>query len=108
MRSSEAPVRGPGWADVRDYLEAVNNRWGGNWVLSVRLAQHSKNRVTLWILCERFGPPGKSGFGKDTRAGHVFPTSDGLTMPAVMHALLAEVEGRLQDDKGLAERQASF
>lgn len=108
MRSLETQVRGPGWADVREYLVSCGEGWGGNWVLSIRVTRGNGGRDALWVLCERYGPPGKTGLGRDTRTGHVYPTSDGISMPALMHGLLAEVEQRLQDDKGLAERQASF
>lgn len=108
MRSPEAPFRGPGWGDVKDYLEACGSRWGGQWVLSVRLAKRGAVGSTLWVLCERFSAPDKLGNSKARRAGHVYPTSDGINMPALMHGLLAEVEEGLQDDRGVAERQASF
>jgi len=108
MRSSEASFRGPGWGDVRDYLAALSERWGGRWVCSIRVPAGTTAKRELWIVCERFGVPDKSGVEKARRAGHRYPTSDGVSMPALMHGMLADVERQLQDDEGVAERQAAF
>lgn len=108
MGSLQTPLRGPGWADVRVYAEELGNRWGGYFVLTIRLAKGRGGRTDLWVVCERFGMPDKSGIPKVRRSGHVYPCSDGLTMPALMHGLLADVDRMLEDDAGLATRQATF
>jgi hypothetical protein len=104
----KASDRGPIWRDVSELLATMYKRWGGNWVLSVRANPAGVQNGHLWVLCEVTLPTGRTGLSKQLRAGRKYPTSDGLSMPAVMHGLLYDVEGRFEDDRGLAERQASF
>ena len=108
MRSSEAPFRGPGWGDVRDYLAALSERWGGSTVLSVRVSPRGNGRVCLFVLLERTVSVGRSDAVKQSRVSREYPTSDGLNMPGLMFGLLEELDQRLENDSRVSERQASF
>lgn len=108
MGKSEDTTRGPIWSDVRDRLAQFERRWGGTTVLSVRVSPRGNGRVCLFVLLERTVSVGRSDAVKQQRVSREYPTSDRLNMPGLMFGLLEELDGRLEDDSRLAERQASF
>ena len=107
MGKQEVPDRGPIWKDVGELFARLERRWGGIWVLSVRLDPSRGRPGRLFVLCERTASVGRAGYYKQDRASRPYPTSDGLSMPAVMFGLLYEVDGKLEGDSGIAERQAT-
>ena len=100
--------RGPIWRDVGELAARFEQRWGGIWVLSVRLDPGRGRSGHLFVLCERTASVGRAGAFKQTRASGPYPTSDRVSMPSLMCRLLWEVNERLETDRGLATRQASF
>jgi hypothetical protein len=107
MATQESSDRGPIWADVARCIDALTARWGGVWVCTIRPNPGRKRDGDLWLLCERTVAIGRSGAYKQTRAGATYPSSDRLSMPSIVLGLLYGVDQQLQDDSGLAERQAS-
>jgi hypothetical protein len=108
MGKQEMEGRGPIWRDVGELAARFEQRWGGIWVLSVRLDPGRGRRGHLFVLCERTASVGRAGAFKQTRASWPYPTSDGISMPSLMCRLLWEVNERLEADCRLAQRQASF
>ena len=104
----EGGTYGPGWADVEQSIQAFGKRWGGYWTVRIHPATRRGSHWRLSVVCSRrYGSRGSGGDGEDT-VGELYPTSDGISMPALMHKLLYELDRKLESRAGRAERQMRF
>lgn len=108
MPATENADRGPIWKDVSELADALARRWGGVWNVSIRPHPGRGRGGHLWVLCERTIATGRSGAYTVERAGAAYPTSDRVSLPSLVCGLLYEIDRKLEDNAGLAERQASF
>jgi hypothetical protein len=108
MEAPDNAGRGPIWSDVGVLLGQLSQKWGGVWHISIRTPARASRIGELWLVCERSIATGKSGSTAQQRSARAYPTSDRLSFPAVVFGLLVELDARLEDDSGVAARQASF
>ena len=108
MATQQSADRGPIWSDVRRLIDSCQSRWGGVWTVVLRPRPARGHEADLWVLCECTYPVGSNGLQVQQRVGRPYPTSDRASMPSLVFGMLGELDARLEENSGIAKRQASF
>lgn len=99
---------GPSWQDVKRDMDVVSKAHNKSiWVQMGRTSSPDRGG-NLYFRVVATGPLDKKGNRTEEGLGHVWPAGDWKTVPAMLLALLWQLDHRLTEKMTEAERQATF
>lgn len=99
---------GPSWADVREHILEVRKAHNKPITVQMSVVDFPKASPYLYIQVQSYFVDAAGKHQPGTAKGHQWPAGDWRSMPAMILALLFQLDEALTDWEKVAERQAQF
>lgn len=99
---------GPSWGDVKQWITDVSKAHNRPVRVKIEVIQPRTGPSVLYVAVVSYSRNKQGDEIPNTARGHQWPSGDWRTMPAMLLALIAQLDDALTDYETTAARQASF